>query len=268
MLLIKLLGPIVVLLVALINVALQAKWRRLHDGRTEVHRQVVRGLIALLILATITTCAVVWNDDRMARTLATEVRLKTQRIIGLAETNAVLGVRIADLADRNSRFLSGGDNYCYFDLVESYDPTNRIAWYIIHTGSGGNFPVYQVRGYIQDLGKANDLKTKNHTMTDREIRETSTTHFDLGDVNPEDWRTYQRLDMGARTDQAYLIDFYARNGRWQQMSVLVRTNRNARWLLASKVRPFSHGSPAMAHPYSSMSQGFPTNWLPKGWDGW
>lgn len=265
MLLIKLLGPIVVLVVALINVALLSKWRRLHDARTEAHRQVVRGLIFLLILGTVITCIVVCNDDRKASMLATEVRLKTQRIIDLAETNAVLGVRLADLADRNSSFMSGGNNYCYFDLVEPYDPTNCIAWYIIHTGPDRNVPVYQVRGYIQDLGKLNELKTKNPTMTGRAIREASTTYFDLGDVNPGDLRTYQRPDMGTRLNQAYLIDFYARNGHWQQMTILLRTNSTARWMQASRVRPREPLAPAMTHRYSGMSEGFPTNMLPQNW---
>jgi len=275
---IKFLGPIVVLVVALINVALLSKWQNLHDGRTVAHRTVLAGLISLMIIGTIITCAIVWKDDSTSATLALEVRLKTQRIIDLsetnaglskriidlAETNAVLGVRLADLANRTSAFLSGGNNYCYFDLAEDYEPSNHISWFIIHTGPETYIPVYHVRGTIQDCSKSLELKRTNPQMTDQEIREASTESFDLNDVDPKDWRKFRREDMGKRTFQTYVIDFYARNGHWEQTVTLARPN-GKKWLIASKVRQVGIGVLSMASPYASMSDGFPTDMLPQNW---
>ena len=62
MIYLKLLVPIVVLVIGFIHVALQEKWRKIHDGRTNRHKRVIRSLVLLMCLGTVGTCGIVWWD--------------------------------------------------------------------------------------------------------------------------------------------------------------------------------------------------------------
>jgi len=186
-------------------------------------------------------------------------------ILNLNKTNAVLNAELARRSMDQARYLSGGDNYCYFDLVREYDPTNHISWYVIHTGPDRNTPVYGVHGTIMDYNKEMSIRRSNQQMSDREVREATAESFSLGDVNPTEieFRRFRRQDMGTSTSQAYVIDFYARNGHWRQATMLERVN--GKWLLASKVRQVGIGPLSMKCQYAAMSKGFPTNALPSDW---
>jgi len=103
-LLLKVGVPILVYAVGLIQVALLAKWKGLHDGRTTRNKWALAFLILLMSAGTAATCITVWRDNVAATGLESKIeallsdnnalKLKlddsTQQIVALGHANAEL----------------------------------------------------------------------------------------------------------------------------------------------------------------------------------
>jgi hypothetical protein len=63
MLYFKMIAPVCTLVCAIIYVAFQEKWWKLHDGRRVRHKRAVGALVFFLILSTMATCVILYKDD-------------------------------------------------------------------------------------------------------------------------------------------------------------------------------------------------------------
>ena len=69
----KMLAPVCTLAVAMIYVAFQERWWRLHDGRRVRHKCAVRVVVALLILSAIASCIVLYSDSLASQALLEQI---------------------------------------------------------------------------------------------------------------------------------------------------------------------------------------------------
>ncbi len=257
---IKLLGPIVVLAVALIQLALQQKWRRWHDIRTKAHKRVVIGLCCLMIIGTAVTCAIVWEDHRRSSLLAEElaklltsnmdlekqVQLKSEQLVRLAEANAALTRDV-------SKSITGGDTFCYFEHSFPIRTINTIFRVLIPVGK---YPLHDLEITIVDGNKSQEVVDRFGVpvpVTEMEkartiIKKPILYKAEIGDSLHDGY-----VDLPADKDyQSYSIFFSARSGAWHQQVSLRRVD--GRWKLASRVR--KAGTMALLMP-EMVSQDFP-----------
>lgn len=239
----KLLAPVLVLAISLVQVALQAKWRRSHDARTEFHKRVRAGLVGLMVVLTFVTCLIVWQDHRDSVHLAAkvdelladnqnlkrEVGRSTEQIMALGEANANLTSEVA-------KSVTGGDSFCYYVFM-----CNRVGWpryqmtrLLMHQGL---YPLYDVHIRICDV---NELKDKNWganlsyqgQLNLGTTRIEKPTFFKLGQGSVGVDEEFVTLPK-EREYQQYSIFFTARNGEWHQM-VSMRWIKGS-WQVASRV---------------------------------
>jgi hypothetical protein len=129
-LILKLLVPVVTFVVALIPLAIEEKWLKLHDGRTTGHKRAVGILIVTMLVLTCITCAIVYVDEKHSAALTSEVQRRTLKILELAQTNVTLSANLVSLSEQNIALvdserdlITGGDMYCTFF---PYNRTNEV----------------------------------------------------------------------------------------------------------------------------------------------
>jgi hypothetical protein len=257
---IKMLGPIAVLAVALIQLALQNKWRKWHDARTKVHKSVLASLVCLMIIGTVITCVIVWEDQRNSSLLADkvaelltantnlekEVQLKSEQLVRLAEANAALTQDV-------SKSITGGDTFCYFMHSFPVRTTNTIFRVLIPVG---RYPLHNIEIKIVDGNKSKEVAEKfRPPLPISELKKAETIirkpilfKAEVGDSLNDGY-----VDLPPEKDyQSYSIFFSARNGAWHQQVSLRRVE--GKWKLASRVR--MAGTMTLLMP-EMVSQDFP-----------
>jgi sulfate adenylyltransferase subunit 1 (EFTu-like GTPase family) len=129
----RIVGPLFVLVLALITIALREKWWRLHDGRTKRHKYIVRLLVVLTSLVAISSVCLAWADYkdsiRLAlkvdtllaanQELSSQVDLKTTQIVALSEANAKLSQNISDS-------ITGGTVTAILSTPSQMTPPERV----------------------------------------------------------------------------------------------------------------------------------------------
>ena len=154
MIIIKLFCPIIVLVIALIQIALQHKWRKWGDGRTKVHKRVIKCLIGLMIIGTFFTCGIIVKDvmeslvlvDKVNALLISntnlqkQVQLKSEQILSLSQTNI-------DITKKAYQYITGDNSYCYIMVFKPMGYANILDFDLIKTGKQ---PLYDISILIRD----------------------------------------------------------------------------------------------------------------------
>lgn len=238
----KLLGPIFVLVVAIINIALQQKWRGWHDGGTKVHKRVVSILLILMVVGMVITCIVVWREAKSSNLHASKVEsllnsitnlehqleFRSQEIIALSQANATLTEEV-------SRSIIGGNSFCYFLHSFPVGTTNTVMRMLRHVGK---YPLHDLHIRIVDGNRYRELFARaGIPLLANEIENTQTrihkpTFFKQGQGNASLDLEYLELP-GDEDYQKFSIFFNADNGEWHQQVSLRRVGHE--WKLATRV---------------------------------
>jgi len=149
-----------------------------------------------------------------------------------------------ELTEKNIILTTGGNNYCYFDFHEV--PQNTMRWLIQHGSSGPielEAPVLDVQGEIIDLTKTKEIRKNEPNISEQLLLRKCTKKIRLGTVTVHDNRELEHEDMGQKIRQTFLINFFARNGNWQEYVVMQRIEdgswRTARRLILGPDSPYS-----------------------------
>ncbi len=216
------------------------------DEATAKKRLALPGFIASLLLI----LSAIWSGFNQ--------QAEGERLNEAVVLNAQLSARIADLTEENAALITGGENFCYFDPVES--STNEFTWYLVRMGRGTQAPIYDITCSIIDV---NALRTHPQPGTpsapNKEALAAATETVSLGTLNPEEHRIFRKVSLAGMDSQAYVIRFHARNGSWGQAISFERVEGN--WTRAVKFQP-DHKTRAFISSDPWITGNFPSNAVP------
>lgn len=209
----KILGPLLVLTLGLIPIALQEKWWRLHDGRTNRHKHILWLLVGLMILAAVINVCLAWSDHKDSiqhaskidtllaanQALSSQVDLKTTQIVALTEANAKLSQNISDS-------ITGGKSYC---CLKFYDHGDGVVLPVVE--HRGEYPLYDVSVNLLDL----DLWTEGYK--EHNIEKMENGQWVHGSLSPGQSLLLDPLSLEGRNIVRMRATISARNGALLQM---------------------------------------------------
>ena len=270
-LILKILVPVVTFAVALIPLAIEEKWLRLHDGRTTGHKRAVGILTVMMLILTGITCAIVYVDEKHSEKLTSEVERKTLKILELAQTNVTLSANLVGLSEQNTALvnserdlITGGRLYCtffpfnrtneIFDLelaiqgshVPGPSPVLRdVTVYVTRPSSSAAIAAidtpYRVRSWTRDNGR----------LTTDELFFQALHLDNRGFIQC-------KLNLSGLSSEWCLVEFFAANGSWVQ--VLQFEKVNGKWTYAVTTMPCISTMSFMM-TYQQVVGAFPTNML-------
>lgn len=272
MLILKILAPVFILVLALFHIALEYKW---HDRRTKKHKRVRFLLGTLLILSTIVTVVLVFNDHQDGQHLQSQLetlRLEEQQreieadstraslqyellttkteliasqkiIIAKSDTVANLYGALSEKSDaivrlnrEIIRFVTGGDSFCYLTVLSN--PSREPRFMLMHQGE---YPLYDIIVRISDLDKPFDPFDTESTVN-------------FGTLPPNQVNLLTELSFQPKDTMRFTIQISARNGSFFESLRVMRLNDG--WRSALRV---SSGEPPFKVLLEKIDEGYPRN---------
>lgn len=175
-----------------------------HDKRTYKFKIGRRLLFPLSIIFLAASIIVVVKDETAKNT---EVKNITEQLSTLRQQ-----------AENTQKSITGGDNFCYINIVS--DGTGENSPLLIAINDG-DYPLYSISFRIwdpDDYGEnAKLIKTLN------EFNKKS-YNFDVGDLNPHSVRILGHLSLPQSDLKNFEITLMAKNGTFTQQMRLRRIN--------------------------------------------
>jgi hypothetical protein len=152
---------------------------------------------------------------------------------------------IVQLQTEQSELITGGDSFCVLRLADFGNDDHRF-----HFQNWEKFPLYDLEARIVDLGEE-----ENGPVTSlREAWESIYRNvIPLGNIAGKSGRYSNTVHLAGRQQYALNIFYTARNGTWQQMLRMQRTDKG--WLFATKVEKGQGAE--MRELYRAIDDAFP-----------
>lgn len=184
-------------------------------------------------------------------------------LLKTVKTNAELSEKIAEMTRNTAAFFTGGEFYCFFDPIET--SSNQFTWYLTRQGRKGvgapTPPLYDISVSIIDINKLRSHKPSGSPdAPNPEALANATEGFFIGTMNPTEFsREFRKVDMSGMKSQAYVINFCARNGSWQQAICFELVD--GKWTRAVRFHP-GHDAQSFISSEPWITGNFPTNAIP------
>lgn len=182
--------------------------------------------LVVFIGAAITAIGALWVSIRQSK-FDSELRKKNDEI--------------AKLNHKIANSITGGESFCYLELLRIQDLSEKRMLSVAHQG---NYPVYDVKMSIMDKIKYKKLtreKTKSGYATSDILKAQSdaSIHFDLGNLPPDSTKPLRNesenvfIDLSDLDHLEFQVTINARNGFIYQDLILKKINED--WKKASRV---------------------------------
>lgn len=125
---VKLVVPILVLVVAIVQVALQEKWRKSHDRRTKLHSRIIGSLIVLMCLGTVATCLSIWFDTKET----TSLRVNIAQLQQAGQIEGALRDQKIQLVAQRARSIQSEGNAFLLPFLGGHGRQDLIDHFNIH----------------------------------------------------------------------------------------------------------------------------------------
>jgi hypothetical protein len=271
-LILKLLVPAITFFVALIPLAIEEKWLKLHDGRTTKHKRAVVILIGMMLILTGITCAVVYVDEKNSERLTSEVERKTLQILELAQTNVTLSASLVSLSEQNTALvnserdlITGGRLYCTF-FPNNYRTNDVFDLPLLIQGSHALGPSPVLRDVTVFITRPRESASRSAIDTPYRVRTWTrdngravTDELFFPALHLDNRGFIQcKLDLSGFTSDSCLVEFFSANGSWVQALQFARVN--GEWTYAVTTMPCL-STMSFISPHQQVFGPFPTNLL-------
>lgn len=255
----------------MIPLAIEEKWLKLHDGRTVGHKLAVGILIGVMLVLTGFTCIIVWVDEKNSVRLASEVELKTLKILELAQTNVTLSANLVSLSEQSATLVSserdlitGGKLYCTFFPCNRTNEVFDLQLLIQGSHALGPSPVlrdvtvYVTRPSSPAALSAIGTSYRVRTWT-RDNGQLTTDELFFQALHLDNRGFIQcQLNLSGFSSEWCLVEFFSANGSWAQMLQFAKVNET--WTYAVTTMPCL-STMSFITPYQQVVGAFPTNML-------
>ncbi len=197
--------------------------------------------------------------------MAKENRELNQKIFQLDSTNISQSKEIVNLSKQNSKLsffvandITGGNSFCYFEILFPMENENTIWRKLKHVG---DFPLHNLNIRIADSYRDGlFLKKYNSTIPIEEIEKMDEriykeTFFKVGQGNVADDMKIIKIPLDLNKYK-FSIFFTARNGEWHQDIVLNKVK--GQWQIAIRVTKYDTNQKLITL-HEKISKDFPKN---------
>ncbi len=169
-----------------------------------------------------------------------ELQNKAKKIEELSEKNIKLSEENKNLVLESTAIITGGDSYCYIDILPAINNSNTID---LHLAREGGYPIYDISLRIDDceevdrIFKEEQMVTKFHRESlakSMERLSKASKVFPVGNLGPNRGLLLGDLTLPSNADKkSYFVDITSRNSYITEKIIFRRVE--GKWKIAYKV---------------------------------